>query len=215
VNKAIHSGASNPAASPDPIAGDDYYGELAGHPDRARAVGWECTAAQAARFELVRRYVRADDRVLDLGAGLGDLGRHLRARGFAGSYLGLERDPRLIARGLASAPPVELRAADFLIDPLPGADVVAAIGVLVDGASLRSDALRYGRLRRLLSVCRASASRVAVIVLLDQDRLEAHPILAEEPALGGIRRGEIAWLAPDAEVVLAGELELALVLHHG
>lgn len=192
---------------------DDYYGELAHHPDPARAVGWESGAAQAARFEVVRGHVRPGDRVLDLGAGLGDLGRFLLATGWRGDYLGLERDPRLIARGLAKPPAVALERADFLVDPLPPADVVVAIGVLVDGRSLRSDGVRFGRLRRLFEVARAAARRTAVLVLLDQDRLEAHPILSAEPALGGIRRAELAWLAPDAELVPVLALDLAVILH--
>ncbi len=73
-----------PAPSP-----TDYYGELVAHPDPARAVGWESAAAQAARFEVVRRFVRPGDRVLDLGAGLGDLGRHLQMHAWSGDYLGL------------------------------------------------------------------------------------------------------------------------------
>jgi len=195
-----------------PIVPSDYYGELFAHPDPARAVGWESAAAQATRFEVVRRFVAPGDSVLDLGAGLGDLGRYLAACGWSGDYLGIERDPRLIARGLARTPPVALRHADFLVDPLPTAAVVAAIGVLVDGRSQRSDGVRFARVRRLIEVVRAAATRVGVIVVLDQDQLEAHPILALEPALGGVRQAELAWLAPDAEVVPLLTLELALVL---
>lgn len=195
---------------PDPS--DDYYGELAAHPDRARAVGWESAEAQATRFELVRRHVRPGDRVLDLGAGLGDLGRYLLAHETPCTYLGLERDPRLLARGRLLEPAVALDAADLYVDPLPRAELVVAIGVLVDGRSLRSDATRFARLRRLLTLARTAATRAAIVVALDQDRLEAHPVLCHEPALGGIRRGEIPWLAPDAEVLPLLALELALVL---
>lgn len=191
---------------------NDYYGELVSHPDPARAVGWESAAAQATRFDLVRRFVRSGDRVLDLGAGLGDLGRHLRSHALEVDYLGFERDPRLIARGLARTPPVALQQADFLAAPLPVADVVAAIGVLVDGRSQRSDALRFARARRLIEIVRAAATRTGIVIVLDQDQLEAHPILSLEPALGGIRRAELAWLAPDVEVVPLLEIELALVL---
>lgn len=192
---------------------DDYYGELAHHPDPARAVGWESGAAQAARFGVALGHLRPGDRVLDLGAGLGDLGRFLGAAGWHGEYLGLERDPRLVARGRAKAPAVALERGDFLVDPLPPADVVIAIGVLVDGRSLRSDGVRFGRLRRLFEVARAAARRTAIVVLLDQDRLEVHPILSAEPALGGMRRAELAWLAPDAELVPVLELDLAVILH--
>ncbi len=196
-----------PAPSP-----TDYYGELVAHPDPARAVGWESAAAQAARFEVVRRFVRPGDRILDLGAGLGDLGRHLQMHAWSGDYLGLERDARVFARGLARTPSVALRRADFLAEPVGSAEVVAAIGVLVDGRSQRSDALRFARARRLIEVVRAAATRTGIIIVLDQDRLEAHPILREEPALGGLRLAELAWLALDAEVVPLLSLDLALVL---
>jgi len=196
-----------------PASAADYYGELVHHPDPARAVGWESASAQAARFDLVRRYVRPGDRVLDLGAGLGDLGRHLLMHAWSGDYLGLERDARLVARGRRRLPAVALQSADFLADPIGEGDVVAAIGVLVDGWPQRSDAVRFGRVRRLIEVVRAAAKRTGIIVVLDQDRLEAHPILCEEPALGGVRQAELAWLAPDAEVVRLLSLDLALVLH--
>lgn len=196
-----------------------YYDELAGHPDPARAVGWESRPAQLARYDFVAGLIRPGDRVLDLGAGLGDLGRHLAARG-AVDYVGLEREPTLLARGRAMSPTVDLRAADFMADPWPEADVVVAIGVLVDGTALRNDAVRFGRLRRLLERMTAARARHAILVTLDQDALERHPILSHEPALGGLRRAEQPWLAPAARLypdpgarlhpLLA--LDLALVL---
>ena len=50
---------------------DDYYAELAGHPDPARAVGWESQAAQAERFAVVRRAVKEGERVLAAGRAAG------------------------------------------------------------------------------------------------------------------------------------------------
>jgi SAM-dependent methyltransferase len=194
------------------LAPDDYYGELAAHPDPARAVGWEHSTAQAERFDVVTRFVRDGDALLDLGAGLGDLGRHLARRGWTGDYRGIERDERLLARGRARSPPVALTHGDFTLDDCGEADVVAAIGVLVDGRWHRSDAIRFARLRRLLEIARRAARRCAIVIALDQDRLEAHPTLSLEPALGGVRRSEIPWLAPDAEVQPLGELELVLIL---
>jgi SAM-dependent methyltransferase len=194
---------------------EDYYGELHGHSDPARAVGWEDATRQAARFEAVARYVREGDRVLDLGAGLGALGRFLATR-VEVRYLGIERDPRLFERGRAMQPEVALRCADFMVEALPEAEVVAAVGVLVDGRSLRDDGVRFGRVRALLERVAGAARRVGVVVLLDQDRLEADPIRRLEPALGGVRIGEVPWLAAggwEIEVVRVLETDLALVVH--
>jgi len=195
---------------------DDYYGEVFAHPDPARAVGWEDAARQAARFEGVARWVREGDRVLDLGAGLGDLGRYLDAR-VGVRYVGLERDERLLARGRAMQPEVALHRADFMVDPLPRAEVVAAVGVLVDGRSLRDDGVRFGRVRALLERVAGAATRTGVVVLLDQDRLEADPIRRVEPALGGVRLAEVPWLAAgrEIEVVRVLDTDLALVVHVG
>jgi SAM-dependent methyltransferase len=194
---------------------DDYYRDFEAHPDRARAVGWESQAGQAARFEVVAKHCRNGDRVLDLGAGLGDLGRHLT--GLAVSYCGLERDPRLLARGQALEPRVLLEARDIFEGALPEAEVVAAIGCLVDGTSLRNDAIRFGRLRRLIGRASEAATRTAIVIVLDQDALERHPLRREDPALGGIRRAEVAWLAPEATVVPLLGTDLALILpgRHG
>ncbi len=192
---------------------NDYYGELKGHPDRARAVGWESLEAQCARFEFVARFFREGDRVLDLGAGLGDLGRYLLGK-VEVRYLGLERDPGLLLRGQGLEPRVHLEAFDILSDvPLPSAEVVVAIGCLVDGQSLKSDAIRFGRLRRLISRATSAATREAIIIALDQDALERHPIRALESALGGVRRAEVAWLAPSATVLPIMDSELALVIN--
>ncbi len=123
----------------------------------------------------------------------------------------------LFDRGLGMTPTVALRHGDFYDAVAQGerAEVVAAVGVLVDGSSLRSDAVRFGRLRRLFETVTRATTRVGVVIVLDQDRLEAHPILCEEPALGGMRRSELAWLVPHADVRALGELELAIFIHAG
>ncbi|MCC6622679.1 MAG: hypothetical protein IT385_15560 [Deltaproteobacteria bacterium] len=178
---------------------DGYYDALARASDRARRVGWESVARQHLRFEAVRAALRPGEAVLDLGAGLGDLGRYLLERGHDGAYLGVERDPSLVASARGISPAVAVELGDlFACDRR--APVVAAIGTLVDGASLRSDATRFGRLRRLFEVVRGAATRLGVIVVARQEALEARPALAADPALGGMRRAELAWLAPDAEL---------------
>jgi hypothetical protein len=191
---------------------DDYYGELAAHPDPARAVGWESRAAATCRYVAACAELRPGDEVLELGAGLGDFGRFLAERSLAVAYRGLERDPRLITRAHAMAPPVNLELGDLFSAAPRSADLVVAIGALVDGGPLRSDGVRFTRLRRLIEVARGAARRHAVLILLDQDLLERDPIRSCEPALGGIRPAEVPWLAPDAQVTRPLPTDLCLVL---
>ena len=190
---------------------DDYYGELVHATERHRAVGWENEVATHTRYEAVLGRVRTGDFVLDLGAGLGELGRYLSARREV-SYLGVERDARLVARGRLIEPVMPLEEADFMVADLPTADIVALVGAVVDGASLRSDAVRFGRLRRLFERAQSFARREVVVVVLDQDALERDPIRSQEVALGGMRLAELAWLAPDARVerILATDLVVTM-----
>jgi len=183
-----------------------YYDALARATDRARRVGWESVARQHARFEVVRAAVRTGEAVLDLGAGLGDLGRYLAARSHDGAYLGVERDSALVASARALTPHVDVEEGDALACP-HRAPVVAALGTLVDGASLRSDGVRFGRLRRLFDAVRGASTRVGVIVVARQEEIEARPALAADPALGGMRRSELAWLAPDAELEALSDVD--------
>jgi len=183
-----------------------YYDELARASDRARRVGWESLAMQERRFACVATHVSEHDAVLDLSAGLGDLGSYLRLHGHRGAYLGIERDPALLA--LAHA---DVRAGDLFACEAR-ADVVVAIGALVDGSSLHSDGVRYGRLRRLLEVARACASRLAIVIVAKQEAIEARPVLAADEALGGMRAAELAWLAPDATLIDLSDVDWALTL---
>lgn len=167
----------------------DYYRDLASHPDPARVVGWESRLAQLARYECVRAALEPGDSVIDLGAGLGDLGRYLAASEV--SYRGLEVRPELVARGRALPPPVNLVEADaFSPPPTPSATVSAAIGALVDGSRLTDDATRFARLRRLISAALSHASRLAVLIVARQ------AALTPDPALGGLRDAELPWLLP-------------------
>jgi hypothetical protein len=181
----------------------DYYAELASHPDPARVVGWESRLAQMTRFAAVQAVLRPGEAVLDLGAGLGALAPYLRDAGCDCNYLGIERHPAFVARAGASSPPVALQLGDaFPEDPttLPQADVVAAIGALVDGSSMRAADHRFGRLRRMFAAVAAASRRVGVIVAARQEELSADPLKSHDPCLGGIAPGELAWLLPQGFV---------------
>lgn len=183
-----------------------YYDELARASDRARRVGWESLAMQRLRFEAVRARLLPGEGVLDLGAGLGDLGRHLLAHGHTGAYLGLEQDPALLAAAARLEPSVALEAGD-LFATSRRAPVAVALGALVDGSRLTSDGVRFARLRRLVAAVRAASTRLGLVVVAKQEAIEARPVLSADPALGGMRAAELPWLAPDASLVDLSEVD--------
>lgn len=188
-----------------------YYDELARASDRARRVGWESLAMQAARYRAVSERVGVDESVLDLGAGLGDLGRHLLAVGHRGAYLGIERDAALLAEAARLEPRVAVEAGDVLTCE-HRADVVVALGTLVDGTSLRDDGVRFGKLRRLVGAVTRARTRLGLIIVAQQEAIEARPVLASDPALGGMRQAELAWLAPDATLVELSAVDWLVLL---
>ena len=168
-------------------------------PERFRAVGWESAAGAHARYQAIVEHLREGDQVLDLGAGLGELGRFLRGRR-AVDYLGVERDGRLVARARTLEPVVSLIEADFMTASLEPADVVVLVGAMVDGGSLRADGVRFGKLRRMFERARGLARREVLAVVLDQDVLERDPVRSLETALGGMRPAELPWLCPEGSV---------------
>ena len=195
----------------------DFYAALAGADDDARVAGWEHPLGQATRFEAALAPVCPGDAVLDVGCGPGGLLPYLAAVRPGSGYVGVEQLPAMLAKARARFPQGDFRERDALDDaPLPEADVVVAVGALVDGSSLRDDGVRFTRLRRLAERCLAASRRCAVLVALDQDVVDARLMFRAEEALGGLRASEAAWLAEalgvEVEVhrVLATDLALTL-----
>ena len=177
----------------------DYYASLASHPDPARQVGWESRLAQLTRFAAVAATLRPEDAVVDVGAGLGDLTRYLAHTHPRARCTGVEARPAFVARAACMAPPVTLtlgRLGDGLT--LPEADVVVAIGALVDGRPLTDGGTRLGRVRAMLAALLGAARRHVVAIFAAQEGLEADPLRAADPALGGLRVNELSWILPDS-----------------
>lgn len=196
-----------------------YYAELARASDAARRAGWRHRLEQAARFELVRALARPGDALLDLGCGTGALRDYLRLASVDVTYRGVEQAPHLVAEARATCGADAIVVADALEADLAGADLVVAVGVMVDGRPLRDDGARFALARRWLARVAALSGRVGTLLVLDQDALDGRPGLRAEPALGGVRRAEVPWLAEaiGAPIRVADVLstDLALIVGAG
>jgi SAM-dependent methyltransferase len=124
-----------------------------------QAVQYSSRETQAARFSVLAQIVEKQDRIIDLGCGLGDLLAWLRReRGFAGEYLGLDLVPEFIAQArkdFASDGRASFRELDVASEALPsGYDVVVQSGmfnnVMKDnwGFLTRTVAKMYGAARQ-------------------------------------------------------------------
>ena len=69
-------------------------------------------------------------------------------------------------------------------------DAVVAIGALVDGEGVATDRARRRRISRFFEAMLQTRSPRGVLILLEQDALEARPLLAMEEALFGLYRRE-------------------------
>ena len=177
----------------------DYYAALASHPDPSRRVGWESRLAQLTRFATVAASLNPDDRLLDVGAGLGDLARALAFTHPAVQYVGLEARAAFVAEAARMSPPVSLRLGRFGEETSapPTVDVAVAVGALVDGRPLDVDGVRLGRVRALLAQLLDRARRHVIAIFASQEALEADPLRAADEALGGLRQAEVAWVEPE------------------
>lgn len=157
-----------------------YYESLRESGDEARRVGWRHAAEQAYRFEVALDIVRASDgRVVDVGAGLGAFRPYLDHRQPGRTWIGIEREPAL----LADCPEPDVIAADYLT--LDAADLPSDAGCLVAIGALSGTEPRAG-LEAIVSI--AVTRRLPfVITVLERDRLQQrHPGYASESALGAL-----------------------------
>lgn len=99
----------------------------------ARALDWRGRESQELRFSVLARIgIAPEARVLDVGCGQGDLLPWLRARGFAGTYLGVDITPSMVATARQRFPDARFERVDLLAEdtPAPGRfDVVLASGI--------------------------------------------------------------------------------------
>ncbi|MCA9519477.1 MAG: hypothetical protein KC609_00825 [Myxococcales bacterium] len=174
----------------------DYYRELEHAHTACHRDGWRYGLEQQFRFEAVLDVATTEDRtLLDLGCGSGDFGRWIADdRDPPLGYVGVDRRPPRGAEsdGGPTRPPSSIVIADFFLDALAPADLVVAIGALVDGRR-RTDLDRYRRLNQLLERCVTLARRGVAVWILRQERLDAKPV--RDPALCGASEAELEAFA--------------------
>ncbi len=172
-----------------------YYDELSTDPNWARRVGWKRRIGQAFRFELVGQLLEPGDVLLDVGCGAAALARWVSARDVV--YVGVDA----LRHELEYE--ADVRQLDALVDPLPSADLVAAIGTLVDGNPRTEEEQRH-RATEFVTRLKRAAGR-GILVAVDLGSLDARPWRRDE-ALAGVRR---EWF--EDELVQVSEDEVALV----
>ena len=108
-----------------------YAGKLRTHGPTARGVDWRDARSQRLRFEQLLQVLRTepDGTVADIGCGYGEMLRHMRERGLANRYFGLDIAPEMVAaaRRLHGDDP----AAFFEIGQMPSqpVDFIVASGI--------------------------------------------------------------------------------------
>jgi len=105
--------------------------------DSPESVGWCSNRTQEKRFEVlleVERFIPlrvAEARILDVGCGLGHLYRYLlRQKGGCADYLGIDINPRAVARAQKLNPGVKFRCCDILREEVERFDLVFASGAM-------------------------------------------------------------------------------------
>lgn len=134
-----------------------YGARLAAHGPEVKALGWDTTAHQRARFAAAAGLL-AGDSVLDVGCGFGDFYGYLRsARRAPRRYHGLDLLPEFAAEARRRHPGARFSSGDFFAGArAPRADTVVALGILNFSLATPEDNYAYVRLflRRALAHAR-------------------------------------------------------------
>jgi SAM-dependent methyltransferase len=161
-----------------------YQGLFARHGAGHQAVQYSSRETQEARFSVLAEIIGQQDRVIDLGCGLGDLLAWLRReRGFAGEYLGLDLVPEFVAHArqdFSRDPKASFREFDVAREELPAEhDVVVQSGMFNNQMSDN-----WGFMTRTLQkMYRATRSRVAFNALSTYVDYQAPGLFYADPLL--------------------------------
>ena len=102
------------------------------HSNNHEMVGWGSQESQVRRFEVFCQLADLTGKsVLDVGCGIGDLYAHLNAEGIACKYVGVDINPRMIAKAENRFPDANFQVTDILTmdGTLPTYDYVFLSGV--------------------------------------------------------------------------------------
>ena len=109
---------------------NDYYDSYADMGDRAGIVAWEAEESQEKNFNLVSKYIKNGDSVLDFGCGIGDLLSHLKKNNIMiTDYMGVDINEKFINLAKKSYPENNFQLIQKVKDIKGKWDDVCAIGV--------------------------------------------------------------------------------------
>lgn len=137
-----------------------YESMLRQHREGPRAVDWKNAADATARYDVmlgVLGHERTNARLLDIGCGLGDLKRHIDARGLTHiTYEGLDISPEFVEAAVARHPGVPIRCLDILA---PEADVGTYDYAIMNGVFTRRESVGHDAMLDYLERLTARAFR--------------------------------------------------------
>ena len=127
----------------------------------ARGMDWKDEASQTLRFRMLcTGFDLAGRRILEVGAGVGHLYDHLRARGIDADYTGLDASAEMVSAARARHPGVRFECGDLAGGTTDGDetwDVVLCSGVFhvkLDAPEAEWEAFVIGMLRAMYAHCR-------------------------------------------------------------
>jgi len=196
-----------------------YYREFLSHPDDARKVAWRTRFDQELRFENLLEALDDGDRsfsVLDVGCGLGDLHRYMRATGRDGGYHGIDIVPEMIAGARKRHPEASFAVCDILNQDPGRYDLVVCSG----GLTVRTPD-HDGFVRAMLERMVALADKAVAVNLQSTRAFASNPLAARDPdlfhvdplAIYGVCRELCRWTAL-REDMLASDLTIYMYTGH-
>jgi cyclopropane fatty-acyl-phospholipid synthase-like methyltransferase len=143
---------------------NDYYQDWkSGRGDRNDAVAWS-DKSQIKNYNLVAKYIKSGESVLDYGCGIGDFNKYLKSENIIFSdYLGVDINPNFIETAKSSYPNINFQLISKVRDIKTPMDNICAIGVFTWFITKRDfiDCINY-----LYELCN---KQILITCLYDED----------------------------------------------